>query len=505
MQATGVMGLSADGRTLVLCGTAKQIGRITFWNVAGGLPRQVPGALPPLTGLVESMTFSSDGRILATGGAREIAIWDVAKRSLLRTFKGHPGVVAMAPGGRLLVSGALDGTVRLWNPVTGQALAVLHGHTARVSTVALSPRGDSLASAGNDGKALLWDLNLARLRETARRRSQSEILSAGSGAVGGLAFSPDGRLLAVARAESTSMWNVATRARVGQPLWQEPGPATARSLMRRGCAFDLAGGILATATSDGGVKLWDVASRRGLETLRGHQVAVTGLAFAAGETLITANGGGSTGVAAKILSWDVAGRGGRARLRSTVLGDPRIPQAALAASSDGRMVAARSATGQITVWDAPLPADSRAERAAQPAPRVTMEDAERVMLGALAFSPDGKLLAGGSSEGIVHVWDRATGKQLRRLMGHVGPVLSLSFAPDGRTLASGGMDRSVRLWNPNVDQQEAALTGHRDWIWTLAFSPDGSTLASGSPDGTVRLWRAPPIDGVPGAGGGSAE
>jgi WD40 repeat protein len=111
----------------------------------------------------------------------------------------------------------------------------------------------------------------------------------------------------------------------------------------------------------------------------------------------------------------------------------------------------------------------------------------------MAFSPDGKLVAAGETEGSIYLWNRASGRRIRRLVGHIGPCQAVAFSPDGKTLASGGMDGIVRLWNPNVDQEEATLTAHGGWVWTLAFAPDGNTLATGSPDGTVRLWRAAPF------------
>ncbi|WP_255603262.1 serine/threonine protein kinase [Oscillochloris sp. ZM17-4] len=110
-------------------------------------------------------------------------------------------------------------------------------------------------------------------------------------------------------------------------------------------------------------------------------------------------------------------------------------------------------------------------------------------ISALAFSPDGAILASGAQdENTVILWDVATGQELRRLDGHTGWIRSLAFSPDGAALASGSTDTTVRLWDVARGQPLGVLEGHTDFLGNLAFSPDGSTLASASRDGTLRLW-----------------
>ena len=107
----------------------------------------------------------------------------------------------------------------------------------------------------------------------------------------------------------------------------------------------------------------------------------------------------------------------------------------------------------------------------------------------IAFSLDGLLIASGSDDHTVQLWNPNTLQLITKLIGHTGSVLSVSFCPDGSMLASAGADRSVKLWNPETFQNLGSLGGHTDIVRSIKFSPDGSMLASAGNDHTIRFWN----------------
>jgi WD40 repeat protein len=106
----------------------------------------------------------------------------------------------------------------------------------------------------------------------------------------------------------------------------------------------------------------------------------------------------------------------------------------------------------------------------------------------VAFSPDGRLLASGSNDKTIKLWEVASGSLVRTLSGHTDWVRSVAFSPDGRLLASGSYDDTIKLWEVASGREVRTLTGHTGWVWSMAFSPDGRLLASGSNDKTIKLW-----------------
>jgi len=148
----------------------------------------------------------------------------------------------------------------------------------------------------------------------------------------------------------------------------------------------------------------------------------------------------------------------------------------VAFSPDGHMLASGSGDGTIWLWDV---ATGRS---------IATLEGHTDGVFSVAFSPDGRILASGSFDSTIRLWDVGTGRSTATLEGHTGYVTSVAFSPDGRMLASGSGDNTIRLWDVATGRSTATLEGHTHGVFSVAFSPDGRMLASGSEDSTIRLW-----------------
>lgn len=371
---------------------------------------------------INAAAYSPNGRIVASGGVDQtVKLWDVESGLELRTLRGHSSAVQalrFSPDGHTLASGGTDQVIKLWDVETGRIVRKFEGHQMTVTSLAFSPDGRTLVSGGTDQNILVWDVATAEIRQVMVPDDKAVF----KGLVL-MALSPDGRTVA-SGGEITKLWDATT----GRELRTLRGRYTDRPSPDLAIAFSPDGKTL--AISGRKLTLLDVATGQ--------------------------------------VRWEARPPNG-------------ITPESLAFSPDGKMLAGTGAA--ITFWEAATGRELR-----------SLSDASD---GKLAFSPDGKLLLAANNdvkEFALLLLDVATGEPVQKLTGHTSPITSIAFSADGRTLASGRQTNiarldTIKLWDTSTGQMVRTLSGNQNAVNDVAFSGDGRTLLAGAGI-EIRLWDA---------------
>jgi WD40 repeat protein len=410
--------------------------------------------------LIRSLTFSPDGKVLASAGLDGIRFWEPATGTEVRRLGDSVDALAFSPDGTRVaaamhaLAAAPGEPVRMWETSTGKACPWPAKHVGRVIALAFSPDGKLLVTSETLGGGIrLWEV--ATGNEVRRFKGAPAVTAV-------VAFSSDGKWLlsGCGRADKTLyLWNVAS-GELARLIRTEPVYAI---------AFSPGGKTFASAGADGSLRLWDTATGESVRRFEGHRDLVLSVAFSHdGRTLV------SGGMDHTVRLWDVAS--GREIRQLT---GPREAVTAVSFSPDCKMVVAGGRDQRVRLWDANTG-------------RELHHDADpEGIVWAVAVSPDGKTLASGGQDHVIRLWDAATHKPLRRLEGHTGDVVALAFSPDGKSVASAsaGPDKTLRVWETATGQELRHFTAdHPAGFSDVAFSPDGKRLAASSHDQTVRLW-----------------
>jgi WD40 repeat protein len=225
-----------------------------------------------------------------------------------------------------------------------------------------------------------------------------------------------------------------------------------------------------------GLRVWDVASGSRIATYKTADDGLWAIAYRPGGAHLAVLGPGHV-----IEVLDAATGKRLATADAGAKLEYWANRRTLAYSPDGRLLAGPHEGNQVGLWDA------ESYRLVG-----TLRGHEGTVLS-VAFSTDGRRLVSGGADSLIRVWDVASRDCLLTLRGHADEVFAAVFHPDGPRIASGGRDRLVRLWDAATGEELVRLPGHSDYVFSLAFSPDGKTLVSSSGDATLRLWDTEPL------------
>jgi eukaryotic-like serine/threonine-protein kinase len=412
--------------------------------------------------------MSPDGTRLASaqqqGDWRRLAVFDATSGQLTAVCDGHRVNIwsyTFSPDSTRLASAGEDRTARLWDAATGALLANYQGHEDKVLGVSFSPDGARLLTTSADGTVRQWDVASGKEIEVPYDRHSGEVSAA--------VYSPDGRLVASAGSDRTVRVWLASGRRDVAILHGHTGNVTAVAFAPDGRRLaSLSGASMLNIAGDDKIRVWDVDPRATLPVLRGHRSYVYPVAFSPDGRWIASGGWDNM-----VRLWDA--RTGEACAAPLDNGDL---VKTLAFSPDGyRLVSARK--DRLQVWE--VATGRRLEEIQVPALDIL----------AVAFRPDGAMLAAQGGSGGATVFDAATGALVSRLrLGATHDAKALAYSPDGRWLAGAGADqKTVCLFDAHTYEPSAQFPGHDGVIRAVAFSPDSRRLASCSSDHTVRLWQ----------------
>jgi WD40 repeat protein len=468
------VAFSPDG---TLIATASRDGTARTWDTATGTQRRV---FSGHSAWVRRVAFSPDGTLIATASRDGTArIWDTVTGGPRTSIRHHPipaqssastlalNGVAFSPDGTLIATASRDRTAVIWNVATGREVRRLKGHSDWVRVVQFSPDGSLVATASRDGSAMLWD--------TASGLRRASFRVSGRAGVTSVACSPDGTCVAATSADGTTrVWGTARGTRPGANAFP---PARARQAANA-VAFSPNRPHIAVASEDGTARILDIATKKVRAVLKGHSGEIRGVAFSPDGTLIAT---GSNDTTARLWDADTGAHLG-------TMNAHRAQVTAVAFAPDGTRIATASEDRSVRIWSLTGRRPVSPLFRWRPSTVVKIEHFEGE-INAVAFSPDGTLVAASSNDTTTAlVWDASRGAIWRRLSGHAASVRAVAFSPDGSFIATASRDGTARIWDVATGLGRTTMRGHEGPVTTVAFSCDGMLIATGSDDGSTRIW-----------------
>ena len=408
------IAISPDGSILAAPNGRR---RLTLWNLQA---KPIPSEIPVELSFAGPIAFSPDGHSLAIADSQKIMIWDIDKQSIVASHQGHTYAVecvAFSPANGLLISGSRDTTLMLWKGGSAET-AVDHVRLKardNLETFLHCPKNETIGIFDSERTLSIWDSSA--LKEKTRLQLP---LPAFLGAI-----APDERSVALVSysfSEGFSLQlikDLETNATV--LLDKSPDP------IEKVC-FSLNRQLLAAASADGVVKVWDVFTNRLLTRIQ--------------------------------TSVGIAG--------------------SLAFFPDGKaLVSGGAQDWTVRVWQLPS------------GRQVAAFQGHQGPVSAIEVSSDQRKIITASFDGTAKIWSLASNTLVATFKGQLLNLLSVDLSDDGRRLATGAGDGTVKLWDVTSQREVAALNTHVESVWKVAFSSDGRKLMATSAD-RISCWNSAP-------------
>ncbi|CAD8190822.1 unnamed protein product [Paramecium pentaurelia] len=405
---------------------------------------------------IRSITISSDGSILISGGEDNLIIlWNVKTCQQIQILEGHTNMVrqvCISHDNFILASGSNDKTIRLWSVKTGKQIEVLEGHEDSVTCVNFSQDSSLLISGSNDNTIRIWNVKSKQILTILKGHSET-ITSL-------QLFDNSKRLISSGQDKKIIIWDIVNRCQC--QILQNESEVLSISLHKDGQ-------FLSSGYKDGRIVIWDIIELRQLCILEGHRSNVNSLGFTSNGQILAS---GSDDQSVRL--WDV-----KTFKQVGYLQGHSHFITSLVFSPDGMILYSGSQDKIIRQWNVTATKQDY------------ILDGHLNYVSSLSFSPDGQMLASGSRDCYVLLWNVQEGTLICRFEGHTEMIWCVLFSPIKMILVSGGDDQTIRIWDPQFQKQLHVIKTECDSIQSLAFSNDGQVLASGSGGFSyiIKIWN----------------